>query len=174
MMLCHYQNKNNSHPCQKQSSGGVLKKVILKNFAKFTGIHLCQSLFFNKVTDTACNFNIEEALAQVFYFTKFLRTIFFKEHLQWRLLSSCFYLRIFCLSACQESLLRFFSSQQFGTNTEQVLFVHKYGEGFFKFVMLHCFSIIYVILIILLCTSFLTFKGNFHLDAKATKFSYKQ
>ena len=24
------------------------KKVILKNFAKFTGKHLCQSVFFNK------------------------------------------------------------------------------------------------------------------------------
>ena len=35
---------------QKQSSGGVLK-----NFAKFTGKHLCQSLIFKK-----------ETLAQVF------------------------------------------------------------------------------------------------------------
>ena len=26
------------------------KKGVLKNFAKFTGKHLCQSLFFNKVT----------------------------------------------------------------------------------------------------------------------------
>ena len=25
------------------------KKDVLKNFAKFTGIHLCQGLFFNKV-----------------------------------------------------------------------------------------------------------------------------
>ena len=32
----------------KQSSRGVLLKVALKNFAKFTGKHLCQSLFFNK------------------------------------------------------------------------------------------------------------------------------
>ena len=34
---------------QKQSSRGVLKKDVLRNFAKFTGKHLCQSLFFNKV-----------------------------------------------------------------------------------------------------------------------------
>ena len=51
---------------QKQSSAEVLqngvyqsfksscpevfcKKGVLKNFAKFTGKHLCQSLFFNKV-----------------------------------------------------------------------------------------------------------------------------
>ena len=26
-----------------------VKKGVLKNFAKFTGKHLCQSLFFNKV-----------------------------------------------------------------------------------------------------------------------------
>ena len=29
--------------------GGVLKINILKNFAKFKGKHLCQSLFFHKV-----------------------------------------------------------------------------------------------------------------------------
>ena len=34
--------------CQKQSPRGV-NKGILKNFAKFTGKHLCQGLFFNKV-----------------------------------------------------------------------------------------------------------------------------
>ena len=27
-----------------------VKKGVLRNFAKFTGKHLCQSLFFNKVT----------------------------------------------------------------------------------------------------------------------------
>ena len=27
------------------------KKIVLRNFAKFTGKHLCQSLFFNKVAD---------------------------------------------------------------------------------------------------------------------------
>ena len=34
---------------KKQSSGVVMSKDILTNFAKFTGNHLCQSLFFNKV-----------------------------------------------------------------------------------------------------------------------------
>ena len=34
---------------QKQLSGGVLQKGGLKNFTKFTGKQLCQSLFFNKV-----------------------------------------------------------------------------------------------------------------------------
>ena len=34
---------------QKQSSGAVCKKGVLKYFTKLTGKHLCQSLFFNKV-----------------------------------------------------------------------------------------------------------------------------
>ena len=37
---------------QKQSSGGILQKGVLRNFAKLTGKHLCQSFFFNKVSDT--------------------------------------------------------------------------------------------------------------------------
>ena len=42
------------------------KKGVLRNFTKFTGKHLCQSLFFNKVADLACNFIKKETLAQVF------------------------------------------------------------------------------------------------------------
>ena len=42
------------------------KKGVLRNFAKFTGKHLCQSLFFNKVAGL----------------TKFLRIPFLKEHLR--------------------------------------------------------------------------------------------
>ena len=42
------------------------KKGVLRNLAKFTGKHLCQSLFFN--------------------FEKFLRTPFLTEHLRWLLL----------------------------------------------------------------------------------------
>ena len=42
------------------------RKGILRNFAKFTGKHLCQSLFFNKVAGAACNFIKKETLAQVF------------------------------------------------------------------------------------------------------------
>ena len=43
------------------------EKGVLRNFAKFTGKHLCQSLFFNKVAGL-------------------LRTPFFIEHLRWLLL----------------------------------------------------------------------------------------
>ena len=45
-----------------------MEKGALKNFAKFTEEHLCQRLYFNKVT----SLNI----------TKFLRTPFFTDHLR--------------------------------------------------------------------------------------------
>ena len=35
--------------CQKQPPEVFCKKGVLRNFSKFTGKHLCQSLFFNKV-----------------------------------------------------------------------------------------------------------------------------
>ena len=43
-----------------------VRKGVLRNFAKLTGKHLCQSLIFNKVTGKACNFIKKESLAQVF------------------------------------------------------------------------------------------------------------
>ena len=54
------------------------EKGVLRNFAKFTGKHLCQSLFFNKVAGGACNLPVN--------FAKFLRTPSFTEHLWWLLL----------------------------------------------------------------------------------------
>ena len=45
------------------------KKVALRNFTKFTGKHLCYSIFFNKVaglSPEACNFIKKETLPQVF------------------------------------------------------------------------------------------------------------
>ena len=43
-----------------------MKKGVLENLAKFTGKHLCQSLFFNKVAVQACKSIKKETLAQVF------------------------------------------------------------------------------------------------------------
>ena len=71
---------------QKQPPEVLCKKGILRNFATFTGKHLCQSLFFNKVAGLkVCNFIKIETLAQVFsckccviskdtFFTEHLRT----------------------------------------------------------------------------------------------------
>ena len=42
------------------------EKGVLRNFAKFTGKHLCQSLSFNKVAGVASNFIKKETLAHVF------------------------------------------------------------------------------------------------------------
>ena len=61
------------------------KTVVLKNFAIFTGKHLCGSLF-NKVAGLqACNF-IKKRLQHGCFpvnIAKCLRTAFFKEHLRW-------------------------------------------------------------------------------------------
>ena len=65
------------------------KKGVLRNFTKFTGKHLCQSLFFNKVAGlTPANFIKKEALAQVFCreFCEISKNTFFIEHLWWLLL----------------------------------------------------------------------------------------
>ena len=59
-------------------------KGVLRNFAKFTGKQLCQSLFFNKVAGLrpeACNFIKKETLAKVFScdFCKISKNTFFTE-----------------------------------------------------------------------------------------------
>ena len=58
-----------------------MKKDILKNFAKSTGKHLRQTLFFNKVAGGPCNFIRNETLAQVFSceFCKISKSTFFRE-----------------------------------------------------------------------------------------------
>ena len=65
------------------------KKDVLRNFAKFTGKHLCQSLFFNKVAGlrpaTVLKKRIWHRCLPV-NFAKFLRTPFSIEHLRWLLL----------------------------------------------------------------------------------------
>ena len=60
-----------------------MKKGVLRNFTKFTGKHLCQSLFLNKVASQACNFIKKETLAQVFFcdFCEISKSNFFTEHL---------------------------------------------------------------------------------------------
>ena len=42
------------------------KNCVLRNFAKFTGIHLCQVSLLIKLQTSACNFIKKETLAQVF------------------------------------------------------------------------------------------------------------
>ena len=61
------------------------KKGVLRNFAKFTGKHLCQSLFFNKVAGLRPATLLKKRLWHRCFpvkFAKFLRTLFLTEHLQ--------------------------------------------------------------------------------------------
>ena len=59
------------------------KKGVLRNFAKFTGKQLCQSLLFNKAADRACNFIKKRLWHRCFpvNFAKFLRIPFLIEHI---------------------------------------------------------------------------------------------
>ena len=64
------------------------KKGVLRNLGKLTGKHLCQSLFFKKVTGLA-TFLKMRLWHRCFpvIFVKFLRPPLFTEHLRWLLLS---------------------------------------------------------------------------------------
>ena len=64
-------------------------KVVLRNFTKFTGKHLCQSLFFNKVAGLGPATLLKKGLWHRYFlvnFVKLLRTPFYVEHLWWLLL----------------------------------------------------------------------------------------
>ena len=70
------------------------KKSVPKNFAKFTGKYLCQSLFFNKFLTLS-----KKRLWHRYFpvnFPKYLGTTFFTEHLWWLLLE------IFMDEPCQK------------------------------------------------------------------------
>ena len=43
-----------------------VKKGVLKNFTKFIGKHVCQSLSFNKVAGLACNFIKKATVVQAY------------------------------------------------------------------------------------------------------------
>ena len=82
----------NSHP------EAFCKEGVPRNFAKFTGKHLRQSLFFNKdagLTPKACNFIKKRLWHRYFHvnIAKFLRTPFLIERLWWlplfSIISSC-------------------------------------------------------------------------------------
>ena len=76
---------------QKQPPEVFHKKIALKNFTKFTGKHLCQSLFFLSYRSEAYNhdhatynFIKKKTLAQVFSceFSEIVKNTSFMEHLR--------------------------------------------------------------------------------------------
>ena len=59
-----------------------MREVVLRNFAKLTGKHLCQSLFFNKVTGLRSATLLKKRLLHWWFlvsFVKFLRTPFLQN-----------------------------------------------------------------------------------------------
>ena len=65
------------------------KKGVLRNIAKFTGKHLCQSLFFNKIAGLRPATLLKKRLWHRCFpvnFAKFRRTPIFTEQLRWLLL----------------------------------------------------------------------------------------
>ena len=60
-----------------------MNKGVLRNFTKFTGKHLCQSLFLKKVAGLRPATLFKKALAQVFSceFCEISKNTFFTEHL---------------------------------------------------------------------------------------------
>ena len=66
-----------------------VRKVFLEISQKFTKKHLCQSLFFNKVTGLRPESLLKKRLSHRCFpvnFAKILRTYFLTEHLRWLLL----------------------------------------------------------------------------------------
>ena len=66
------------------------EKGVLKNFVKFTGKHLCESLFFDKVTGLRFATLLKTRLClrrSTVNFAISLRTSFLIEHLRWLLLA---------------------------------------------------------------------------------------
>ena len=76
--------------CRSSHSEVFCEKGVLRNFAKFTGKHLCHSLFFNKVTGLRPATLSKKRLWHRCFpvnFAKFLWTLFFIKHLWWLLLN---------------------------------------------------------------------------------------
>ena len=77
LIVLFSENKSEYFKIVRSSRSEVFcKKGFLKNFAKFTGKHLCESLFFNNIASSRpatllkerlCNFSKKETLAQMFF-----------------------------------------------------------------------------------------------------------
>ena len=82
--------QNDRHMTEAVVQKCSVKKVFFKNFAKFTGKHLCQSLFFDKVTCLRPTTLLKRRLWHRCFpmnSAKFFRTPSFIEHLRWLLLT---------------------------------------------------------------------------------------
>ena len=93
LCLCSFCNKKKSTLSTDVATEVVLsKKKILKNFAKFTGTDLCQSLFFNKVTGLRSATLLKKRL-----WYRCFKNTFFTEHIQAAFVSTMSDTNIFIL-----------------------------------------------------------------------------
>ena len=85
LMSNHLRQIRSSHP------EVFCKTGVLRNFANFTGKHLCQNLFFNKVASLRPPTLLRKRFWHTYFplnFVKFLRRPFYTEHLWWVLLTN--------------------------------------------------------------------------------------
>ena len=85
--------------CRSSHRRCSLKKGFLRNFAKFTGKHLCQRLFFNKVAGLSPATLLKKTLTQVFSckFCEISKNTFFTEHHRATASETGFFKKIFIL-----------------------------------------------------------------------------
>ena len=90
---------NQSSPFRSSCLQMFFKIGVLKIFAKFTGKHLCRSLFFNRITNMRPATLLKKRLRSRCFpvnFSNFLGKPFFKEHLRCLLLPLYLYFPVFC------------------------------------------------------------------------------
>ena len=109
--------------------GCSVRKGVLRNFAKFTGKHLRQSLFSNKVAGAACNFIKKETLAQMFSceFCGISKKAFFTEHL-WVTVS-----RWTVSKNNERSIINFCEGSEYGIGSGYITFTLQLAEYIFLF-----------------------------------------
>ena len=82
----HYRTRTDIEHHRSSRPEVFCKNDVLRNFAKFTRKHLCESFFFNKVAGLRPAILLKKRLTHrclPVNFVKFLRTPFFIEHLWW-------------------------------------------------------------------------------------------
>ena len=100
LQILHAVKSLNWFKMKKNKNYGVATEVfcskgVLRNFTKFTGKHLCQRLFFNKVAGLRPATSLKKRLWHRCFpmnFVKFSITTFFKKHIWWLLLKLYWYI----------------------------------------------------------------------------------
>ena len=80
---CHYGVIDvSAYICQKQPPGFFYENAVFRNFTKFTGKHLCETLFFNKSAGLTPATSLKRRLCHRCFLVsvkKFLRTLFLQN-----------------------------------------------------------------------------------------------